>query len=261
MERGAGYDSRNRTAQGNEMGRKQRGKVAVAIAVAACTSSLFVARAAGQDNPDRVLTDALLQEGTILQEQAAKLQPTGIELDQERKRLQAEEIQLTDEAANVSRGFEVFNKKADQLNATTAQQRETCSAAASKFQSEVDACNKEAETLRAQAAELTTQGKELDRQQEDVNKRIVQHNAAGREWNKRNKEHQQQWVPRMQQAQAWIGRFQEFVDSKSFADFSAGAGSPADCKDERMGALNPLDTLPVLGRALRCLKALKAGNG
>ena len=92
----------------------------MAMTVAACASLLFAARAAGQDNPDRVLTDALLQEGTILQEQAAKLQPTGVELDQERRRLQAEEIQLTDEAARVNKSFEAFNSKADQLNAATA---------------------------------------------------------------------------------------------------------------------------------------------
>jgi len=65
----------------------------------------------------------------------------------------------------------------------------------------------------------------------------------------------------MEEVQRWIGRFNEFVSSDTFSHFALTAGSPQDCADDRLGALNPMDTLPTLKRALQCLRALKAGTG
>jgi hypothetical protein len=233
---------------------------AAVVAIAGCALLLLAASTWAEDSPDQRMTDALLEEGTLLYTQTAKLQPVAALLDKERKRLQAEEIQLTDEAAKVNKSFDEFNTVADELNAATKLQREDCSAGSSKFDSEVDSCNSRAETLRVQAARLLTQGAELDKRQQDVNQRIVQHNAAGREWNRRSKEHQEQWVPSVQEVQRWLGRFKDFFESETFSKFALTAGHPHDCSEDAIGALNPLDTLPSLTRALQCLKALKAGT-
>lgn len=231
------------------------------VAIVGSIVLLASARVLAQASPDQQMMDALLEEGALLQEQTSKLQPVSVQLDAERKRLEAEEIQLTDDAAKVNKSFQEFNAVADQLNAAMKQQREECESGTSKFQSEVEACNAKALALRAEGDRLSVQGKELDQQQEEVNKRIVQHNAAGREWNRRAQEHQQRWVPSMQEVQRWIGRFNEFVGSETFSHFVLTAGSPQDCSDDRLGALNPMDALPGLKRALQCLKALKAGTG
>jgi predicted nucleic acid-binding Zn-ribbon protein len=231
------------------------------VAIVGSVLLVASARVLAQASPDQQIMDALLKEGTILQEQVSKLQPVGVELDAERKRLEVEEVELTGEAAKVNKSFEEFNAVADQLNAAMKQQREECESGSSKFQSEVEACNDKATALRAEGDRLSVQGKELDRQQADVNKRIVQHNAAGREWNRRTQEHQQRWAPSVQEVQRWIGRLNEFVGSATFSQFALAAGSPQDCSDDLLGALNPMDTLPTLKRALQCLKALKAGTG
>jgi hypothetical protein len=230
----------------------------VAAAAGGIALSLCVGLAHSADSPDQRLNDALLDEGTMLQQQVSRLQPVAVELERERKRLTKEEAELTDEAAEVTKSFEQFNAVADRLNADIQNQRSQCDTGTSKFQSEVDACNKSAEALIAQKAELSTQGSELDRRQEAVNKRIVEHNAAGREWNKRSNDHQRQWTPSIKQVQAWVGRFNEFVHSESFPQFVSAGGSPADCADDRIGALNPLDALPSLERGLSCLKAMKS---
>src|SRR5689334_5416776 len=228
---------------------------AAGIAFASC-----VCLAHGADSPDQRMNDALLEEGTMLQQQVLRLQPIGVDLERERKRLTKEETELNDEAADVTNTFEQYNAVADRLNTDIQKQREQCDTGTSKFQSEVDACNKSAEALIAQKAELATQGTDLDRRQEAINKRIVQHNAAGREWNNRSNDHQRQWVPSIKQVQAWIGRFNEFAHSESFPKFVAAAASPADCADDRIGALNPLDALSSLNHALNCLKALKSAS-
>lgn len=228
-----------------------------------CTTAaclLSAAGARGEESPDQRLADALLQEGTLLQQEVLKLQPTGVELERERKRLTAEEAEISREASEVTRSFQQFNATADELNVAMQKQREECEAGHSQFQSEVDACNSRAEALRTQGAELGAKGTDLDLRQDAVNKRIVEHNAAGREWNARSNAHQQKWMPSIQQVQAWLGRFKEFVDSESYPQFVAAAGNPADCAQERVGALNPQDSLPSLGRALQCLKGLKAAS-
>lgn len=231
------------------------------VAIVGSILLLAAARVLAQTSPDQQMMDALLTEGTLLQEQTSKLQPVSVQLDADRKHLEAEEVQLADDAAKVNKSFREFNAVADQLNAAMKQQREECEAGTSKFQSEVEACNSKALALRAEGDRLSAQGKELDKQQEEVNKRIVQHNAAGREWNRRTQEHQQRWVPSVQEVQRWIGRFNEFVGSETFSNFALTAGNPQDCSDERLGALNPMDAVPTLKRALQCLKALKAGTG
>jgi len=231
------------------------------VAVAGCMLLLAAAGASSEDSPDQRLTDALLQEGVLLEADIAKLQPVAAELDRERKRLQAEETKLTDEAAQVTKGFDALNAAADKLNTATQQQREECAAGSSKFQSEADACNGNAAALRREGDTLHAQGAELDKRQEQVNKRIVEHNAAGKEWNQRSTAHQQVWMPSIKQVQGWLGRFQDFYRSATFSQFVTSAGNPADCAEERVGALNPFDPLPSLGHALQCLKALKAGAG
>jgi hypothetical protein len=240
---------------------QKRVGAAAAAAMVGCMLLLTAAGARSEDSPDQRLTDALLQEGLLLEAQIAKLRPVAAELDRERKRLQGEETQLTDEAAQVTKGFDALNAAADKLNAATQQQREECAAGSSKFQSEADACNGSAAALRRERDTLHAQGTELDKRQEEVNKRIVQHNAAGREWNQRSTAHQQLWMPSIKQVQGWLGRFQDFFKSATFPEFVGSAGNPADCAEERVGALSPFDTLPSLGRALQCLKALKAGAG
>ena len=232
---------------------------AVPAAIVGCVMMLLAAHAWCEDSPDQRLMEALLAEGTLLQQEVLKLQPIGLELDQERKRLLAEEKQLTDDAAQVTKSFEQFNAAADQLNVETQQQREDCAAGSSKLESEVESCNSRSEALRTQANALSGQGAELDKRQQDVNQRIVQHNAAGREWNTRSRAHQQRWMPEIEQVRSWLGRFKDFVDSESFGQFALSAGDPPGCAQERIGALNPLDSLPSLARALQCLKALKAG--
>jgi len=221
---------------------------------------LAAVRVLAQADPDQQLMEALLQEGTLLQEQTSNLQPVAMQLDAERKRLEAEEVQLSDEAAEVTKRFQEFNAVADQLNASMKQQRDECETGTSKFQSEVDACNEKALALKAEGEKLSAQGKELDRLQDDVNQRIVRHNAAGREWNRRMQEHQERWMPRVQEVQRWIGRFSDFARSDTFSQVALSAGNPSDCSDDRLGALNPIDTLPSLKRALQCLRALKAGT-
>jgi DNA repair exonuclease SbcCD ATPase subunit len=229
-------------------------RTAIAAGAALLLSSSL---ARSDDSPDQRLNDALLAEGMLLQQQVSKLQPIAVDLERERKRLTKEEAELNGEAADVTKSFEQYNAAADQLNADIQKQREQCDSGTSKFQSEVETCNQSAEVLTAQKAELSTQGSELDRRQEAVNKRIVQHNAAGREWNNRSTEHQQQWIPSIKQVQDWVGRFNDYVHSESFSKFAAAGGSPVDCANDRIGALNPLEALSSLERALPCLKALK----
>jgi len=252
-------------SKGNEMtseGRALRVRARGTAAILAGVLSLAgVYSALAETGPDQQIADALLQEGTILQEQTAKLQPAGAQLDVERRRLQAEEAQLTDEIKKVNKSFQDFNAAADQLNASMKHQREECEGGTSNFQSEVDTCNGKALALKAEGERLATHGKELDKQQEELNKRIEAHNAAGREWNRRTQEHQQKWAPGIQEVQRWIGRFNEFLGSSTFSQFAQTAGNPQECSDERLGALNPGDALPSLTRALRCLKALKTGAG
>ena len=70
------------------------------------------------------------------------------------------------------------------------------------------------------------------------------------------------WMPSIKQVQALARALPGFLQVELRSPICAtSAGNPADCAEERCGALNPFDTLPSLGRALRCLKALKAGAG
>jgi hypothetical protein len=226
------------------------------VAGVMCLASLS---ALADDSPDQRMNAALLEEGQMLQAQAAKLQPEGVQLERDRARLIAEEKELHDEAFQVTRGFTEYNVVADEHNAKTKKQREDCAGGVTTYQSQADECNALAEELRKQADVLSAQGAELDRRQETVNKRIAAHNTAGREWNDRAREHQAVWMPSVQQMQDWLMRFKQFYESASFPQFAASAGQPAACASEQIGVIGNPDVIASLGRAVQCLKALKGG--
>jgi uncharacterized protein (DUF3084 family) len=215
--------------------------------------------AIAEDSPDQRLNSALLDEGLMLQAQAGKLQPEGVQIERDRARLIAEEKELHDEAFQVTRGFTEYNAVADEQNAKTKKQREDCAGGVTTYQSQADECNAQAEELRKRSDVLTAQGAELDRRQDAVNKRIVAHNAAGREWNDRAREYQAQWMPSVQQVQEWLMRFKQFYESQSFPQFATSSGQPAACASEQIGVIGHPDVIASLGRAVQCLQALKGG--
>jgi chromosome segregation ATPase len=221
-----------------------------------CLASLS---AFAEESPDQRLNAALLEQGLMLQAQAGKLQPQGMQIERDRARLIAEEKELSDEAMQVTRSYSEYNVVADELNAKTKKQREDCAGGVTTYQSQADECNARAEELRKQSDVLAAQGVELDRRQDAVNKRIVAHNAAGREWNDRAREHQAQWMPSVHQMQDWLMKFKQFYESQSFPQFAASAGQPAACASEQIGVIGNPDVIASLGRAVQCLQALKGG--
>jgi uncharacterized protein YhaN len=212
------------------------------------------AQSAEKENPDRLLLNALTQEGDLLLEERKPMEPIIATLLNQKLQLAVDEKAILAEVEAVKQGMTQYNAAVDQMNESVRQHDAAC--AQSLDRPALQKCNETALELRAKSDQLATQMPELDKRHSDVNKRIAEYNAAAADWNKRSNASTARSDPNLRDIERWLVRFREFLASDSFAAVSAPPAKPI-CSDASFSDTSATPPDIALRRALDCLRSLK----
>jgi len=214
-------------------------------------ASLAVAQA------DRLEFDALVQEGDLILEEVAVLKPASEKLAKEGKQVAQADQKLRDEVKALETSIKQFNTSMEELNAGAKEHSEQCP---SRIEDPVllESCNTRAKHLIELQQTLADQRAPLTTRQQELNAQIEKHNAASKDYAKRNQEFSQRDMLNQHDAEDWLGRARTFLSSERVTAFLTSAGDPAACSAERLAELAKLAAVPGLKRAQECLKAIKA---
>lgn len=227
-------------------------QVAVGLAFAGLVSSVAVW---SQDDPARLRAAALTQQGDLLQQQAATLQPRTRELERRGAALAAEAKQLAADVAVVERLVREYNAEVGALAATVNAQREHCTSGPLVAQ-EIAECNTQGADLTAQAGLLEQRREKLDERQRTLNQSIDRHNARRLEWERAKREHDTRRDANESDLRQWLQRARAFWSSDGFAPLSQAAGSPSVCSSAQLAAADAAHLLEAVKRMQLCLKAV-----
>jgi hypothetical protein len=208
---------------------------------------------------DRLEFDALVQEGDLILEEVTVLKPVSEKLAREGKQIAQMDQALRDEAKGIEAGIKQFNTSMEALNAGAKEQSEQCPREIAD-PALLESCNTRAKELIELQQKLADQRDPLRVHREDLNGRIEKHNAASKDYAKRNQEFAQRDLLNQRDAEDWLGRAREFLFSERVAAFLTAAGNPAACSSDRLAELARLAAVPGLKRAQECLKAMKAAR-
>ena len=206
---------------------------------------------------DRLEFDALVQEGDLILEEVAVLQPALQKLAKEGKQIAQADQTVRDEGKAVETGIKQFNASMEALSAGAKEQNEQCPR---QIEDPVllESCNTRAKQLVDLQQTLAQQRAPLLLRQQELNARIEKHNAASKDYAKRDQEVSQRDMLNQHDAEDWLGRARAFLASERVTDFLTSIGDPAACSSERLAELAKLAAVPALKRAQACLKAIKA---
>lgn len=206
---------------------------------------------------DQLELDALVQEGALIQEEAAGLGPATELLAQEELEIVSSDKALREEVRTLNQEITQFNVAKAEYTRSAEEVKVQCKGQP-EDQALVDSCNARITRLRDQANELEEQRPQLRARQEEITARVEKHNAWTRDYVKRKQEQDTRGKLNQQDAEDWLARARQLLASGEFAAWLTKAGSPAACDAEQMKEIAALSLYPALDRAEACLKAVKA---
>lgn len=208
---------------------------------------------------DQLELDALVQEGALIQEEAAGLAPATKLLAQEGLEIASSDKALREEVQTLNRDITQFNVAMAEQTRSAEEVKAQCTGQ-TEDKALVDSCNARITRLRDQANELEEQRPQLRARQEEITARVEKHNAWARDYAKRKQEQDARDKLNQRDGEDWLGRARQFLASGEFAGWLTKAGSPAACGAEQMTEIAALSLYPALDRAEACLKAVKTGS-
>jgi chromosome segregation ATPase len=212
--------------------------------------------ARSQDEPVRVRMAGMLEQGDLLLQEAAALQPRTRELERRGAQLAAERKRLEAEVAAVEREVLEYNAELGTAASAAAAQRERCTSVSLDAQW-VAACNEEGTALAAQGAALEQRRGPLAARQQAVNQSIDRYNARRAEWDRARRDHDQRRVANESEVREWLQRSRDLWATDGFTALARAAGTPAACSSSRLSDSDAAHPVDALKRMQSCLKALR----
>jgi phage shock protein A len=229
---------------------------AVLLLVLCCSWLPLAATAA---DPARLKLTALIQEGDLLLEEVAKLEPVGEQLTQEGKALDQAERDLRTASPALESDIRKYNEELNALEQGAAARQARCPKE-SADNALVESCNAEAARLNTESQRLGGVRDSLDARRVELNRRIEQFNQARREFTGRRQAHERQVGPNKTDVDYWVERAAQFIASPDFKSlYVLSATEPGTCAAGTLGELKTLHHWEALKRAQRCLRAVRDG--
>jgi len=233
---------------------KQRARMGILLA-AGLAALLQVARA--DDNPGRLRLAALAEEGDLLLEEIAQLDPIRKRDSAEAQRLAASEKTLTSDVARVEKEVATYNEAVGALQQVTAEHASACPG--SVADSQVEECNERGAKLMDRAAGLDRQYVALQAQQKDINGRVEQHNQTREALLAARRENAPRLDSNAADTQRWVTTARSFMTTAEFAALRERAGQPAACAKLRPNDVGAHFGEQGLRQLHACLKAVLRG--
>ena len=205
------------------------------------------------DGAARLRTAALAEEGDLLLEELAGLEPIRQRERDEAQRLNVSEKQLAAEVAKVEKQVTAYNLAVAELNSAAAEHERACPG---NVAAGVAECNERGERLMEQAAELDRTFTTLQVAQGEVNGRVDAHNRARQAWQTSKRENAPRLDANAADVQRWVSVARSFMASADFTALSRSAGQPPACAKLRLSDAGSQFGEQGLRQLHGCLKAV-----
>lgn len=210
-----------------------------------------------QQDPARSRLAALIQEGDLLQQQAATLEPTTQANAREGSALLDAQARLTDDVSALETELHRYNQEVRALGDAAAEQRSRCGGVMQEAAA-AEACNDAGDKIAADAAALEQRRIGLEARQNALNARIDAHNTARSRWESGKREHDGRKRQNDAEIRGWLKRARGFWSSEAFQSLVTAAGKPASCAQSHLLELEALQPVDALKKMQQCFKALGA---
>jgi hypothetical protein len=210
-------------------------------------------------DPARLKLSALIQEGDLLLEEVAKLEPVSEQLAREGKALDQTESELRADAPALEADIRKYNDELGALESAATARQVRCSKKP-LTNALIEACNAEAARLNAENQRLSSVRASVEARRTELNRRVDQFNQARRDYLNRRQAHERQLGPNKTDVDYWVERAAEFIASPDFKSLYVLSNTePGTCAADALGDLKSLPPWEALRRGERCLRAVKAG--
>jgi hypothetical protein len=225
------------------------------LVLAVGLAASFAAQA--QDGTGRLRLAALAEEGDLLLEEIAQLEPIRKRDSAEAERLAASEKKLAAEVANVEKEVKAYNKAVADLTQAAAAHAAECPG--SVPESALEQCNESGGRLMDRTATLDRQYTSLQARQRDINAQVEQHNRAREAWRAARRENAARLDTNAADTQRWVNTARSFMTSSDFLALQRRAGQPAACARVRPNDVGAHFGEQGLRQLHACLKAVLRG--
>jgi hypothetical protein len=206
----------------------------------------------------RLKLRALIEEGSLILEEAHALQPRADQLAADGAGLDAQGTALQTESAGLNETILKFNATNIELQREVKMHQAECPPE-SEDKALVESCNARARELQPTVSAHEEQRPVLRQRQQALQQRIEAHNVARREW----AAHKRDLEPRVQanrkDADYWLGEARAFLAGDGFLALAKKAGAPAACEPRTLGDLASPPASAAVQRAHACFQAVAGG--
>lgn len=218
--------------------------------------ALAAALPAAADEGARLRLAALVEEGDLLLEELATLEPVIERIRAESERSSVAERALKNESVALDREIAAYNAAAAELARAARQHHESCPRQSQDDQL-IDACNARGADLMDFNARLEWEHAPLTARQQALNQRIDRHNAE-RDTRRAQK---RELAPRIDTNEAdanrWASSARGFMLTDEFAALAAQAENPGACAELRLSDAAAYQGTRGLKLLQACLEAVK----
>ena len=230
------------------------------LTLAACICCADAHLAFADEQADRLRLRALIDEGDLILEESAALNPTADRLSAEGAQLDAAEMALRTEQTSLNDAIARFNAQNVELDRKLKEHRAKCPQGSNDV-ALIEACNARATEFNAAAQAHEAQRPALQARQRELPGRIEAQNAARREWALKKQEQEPKLQANRADAEYWLGSARTFLTSDAFSGMAQKSGVPAVCSAEALGDLVAPPAMAAVQRAQTCLKAVAGPPG
>jgi phage shock protein A len=208
---------------------------------------------------DRLKLDALVQEGDLLLEEAAKLEPVSAQLAAEGKGLDQTEADLREASRALDADIRKYNADLAVLEKAAAQRQARCPKESTDV-ALVESCNAQAAQLNADSQRLSGVRDQLHAQRGELNQRIETFNRERQDWATRKRAHERLLTPNKSDVDYWVQQASEYFASPAFKSLYVLSNTdPGTCGPDKLGDLKAVHYWEALRRLQGCFHAVRAG--
>jgi hypothetical protein len=208
---------------------------------------------------DRLKLDALVQEGDLLLEEVAKLEPVSEQLASEGKALDQTEAELRAASAALDGDIRKYNADLAALEKAAAQRQARCPKESTDA-ALVESCNAQAAELNAESQRLASVREQLHALRGELNQGIESFNRQRQDWGKRRQAQDRQLGPNKSDVDDWVKRAADYLASPEFRSlYVASNTDPGTCGAEKLGDVKAVHHWEALRRLQGCFRAVRGG--
>jgi len=222
-----------------------------------CSISAGMASAAAE--ADRLKLDAFVQEGDLLLEEVAKLEPVSAQLAAEGKALDQSEAELREVSPALDADIRKYNGELAALEKSAAARQARCPKE-SADNTLVESCNAQAAQLNAESQRLAGVRDQLHARRSELNQRVERYNREHQDWAARKRAHDKLVAPNKSDVDYWVQRASEYLASPAFKSlYVASSVDPGTCGPDKLGDLKAVQYSEALRRLQDCFRSVRAG--